>query len=71
MTNPKDELNEHLVNSKVKTAILFLTSDRIPNEENFDFVLELVKEYDLKEARNLLSDNYYEEMLEWSEFSEL
>jgi hypothetical protein len=25
----------------------------------------------LKEARNLLYDNYYEEMLEWSEFSEL
>jgi len=71
MTNPKGELNEHLVNSKVKTAILFLTSDRIPDEENFDFVLELVKEYDLKEARNLLYDNYYEEMLEWSEFSEL
>jgi len=71
MTNPKDELNEYLVNSKVKTAILFLTSDRIPDEENFDFVLELVKEYDLKEARSLLYDNYYEEMLEWSEFSEL
>jgi hypothetical protein len=62
-------MQQHIINSSVKRAIVFLTSDQIPNEENFDFVLDLVNTNDLKEARTLLYDNYYQEILEWVEYS--
>jgi hypothetical protein len=62
-------MQQHIINSSVKRAIIYLTSDQIPNEENFDFVLDLVNTNDLKEARALLYDNYYQEILEWVEYS--
>jgi hypothetical protein len=70
MSNPNKTLQQHLINSKVKTAILFLTSDRIPAEENFDFVLSALENCSLKEARTLLYENYYDEILDWSNMNE-
>lgn len=70
MTNPKKRLNQILIDSKVKTAILFLTSNRIPPEENFDFVLSALEGCSLKEARNLLYENYYNEILDWSNLND-
>ena len=59
-----------LIDSKVKTAILCLTSNQIPNEENFDFVLESMQEFeDAKECRQFLFDNFYEELLDWANFN--
>jgi hypothetical protein len=70
MSNSNKTLQQHLINSKVKTAILFLTSDRIPPEENFDFVLAALDNCSLKEARTLLYENYYDEILDWSNMNE-
>jgi len=70
MSNPNKTLQQHLINSKVKTAILFLTSNRIPEDENFDFVLSALNGCPIDEARHLLYENYYDEILEWSNMNE-
>lgn len=70
MTNPNKPLNQILIDSKVKTAILFLTSNRIPDDENFDFVLAALEGCSLKEARSLLYENYYDEILDWSNLND-
>ena len=62
-------MQQHLINSSVKKAIVYLTSDQMPNVENFDFVLDLVSTCELEEARALLYDNYYQEILEWVQYS--
>lgn len=69
MSKNNPELKQHLINSSVKTAILFLTSNRIPPEENFDFVLAAMENCDIKEARNLLYENYFDEILEWAQYN--
>lgn len=69
MSKNNTELKQHLINSSVKTAILFLTSNRIPPEENFDFVLAAMEICDIKEARNLLYENYFDEILEWAQYN--
>lgn len=59
-----------LEKSEVKTAILFLTSNQIPEDENFDFVNMVVESFDnIKDARQVLYENYYNEILEWSQMS--
>jgi hypothetical protein len=63
------QMQQHIINSNVKRAIVYLTSDQIPNEENFDFVLDLVNTCEMEEARTLLYDNYYQEILEWVQYS--
>lgn len=70
MSNQDKTLQKHLIDSKVKTAILFLTSDRIPEEENFDFVNLAMEQFPVDEARTLIYQNYYEEVLEWSDLNE-
>ena len=67
MSNNKSELKQHLINSSVKTAILYLTSYRIPQEENFDFVLAAMDSFEMKEARDVLYENYFDEILEWAQ----
>jgi hypothetical protein len=62
-------MQQHIINSSVKKAIVYLTSDQMPNEENFDFVLDLVNTCEMEEARILLYDNYYQEILEWMQYS--
>lgn len=69
MSKNNTELKQHLINSSVKTAILFLTSDRIPPEENFDFVISAMENCEISEARTLLYENYFEEILEWSQYN--
>jgi hypothetical protein len=60
-----------LEKSEVKTAILFLTSNQIPKDENFDFVNMVVESFDnIKDARQVLYENYYNEILEWSQMSD-
>lgn len=63
-------MKQQLINSSVKTAILFLTSNRIPHEENFDFVLAAMESFeDISEARSALYENYFEEILEWTQYN--
>jgi hypothetical protein len=70
MSKNNPELKQHLINSSVKTAILFLTSNRIPQEENFDFVLAAIESFeDITEARNVLYENYFDEILEWAQYN--
>jgi hypothetical protein len=71
MSNTNKAFQKNLIDSKVKTAILFLTSDRIPVEENFDFVLSALETCSIKEARSLLYENYYDEILDWLDMNEL
>ena len=64
--SPNKVSAKQLVDSSVKTAILFLTSDQIPEDENFDFVIAAMGAFDsIKEARRVLYENYYEEILDW------
>jgi hypothetical protein len=70
MSNTNKAFQKNLIDSKVKTAILFLTSDRIPVEENFDFVLSALENCSIKEARSLLYENYYDEILDWLDMNE-
>lgn len=65
----KSELKQNLINSNVKTAILYLTSNRIPQEENFDFVLAAMDSFEMAEARSVLYENYFDEILEWAEYN--
>jgi hypothetical protein len=58
-----------LVDSQVKSAILYLTSNQIPHDENFDFVLEAMSEFEPKECREFLFENFYDEILEWNSFN--
>ena len=70
MSINNSELKQHLINSGVKTAILFLTSNRIPPEENFDFVLAAMDAYaEVSEARSAIYENYYNEILEWANYN--
>jgi len=62
-------MQKHLINSSVKKAIVYLTSSQMPNVENFDFVLDLVNTCELEEARALLYDNYYQEILDWLQYN--
>jgi len=63
-------MQQHIINSSVKKAIVYLTSSQMPDVENFDFVLDLLKtSWDLEEARALIYDNYYQEILEWVQYS--
>jgi hypothetical protein len=62
-------MQQHLINSTVKKAIVYLTSSQMPDVENFDFVLDLVNTYELEEARALLYNNYYQEILQWVRYS--
>jgi len=63
---------ENLENSSVKIAILFLTSNQIPPEENFDFVNMIMESFDdIKDIRQVLYENYYNEILEWSQMSDM
>jgi len=62
-------MQQHLINSSVKKAIVYLTSNQMPNIENFDFVLDLVNTCELEEARTLLYDNYYQEILDWLQYN--
>ena len=63
---------ENLENSAVKIAILFLTSNQIPPEENFDFVNMIMESFDdIKDIRQVLYENYYNEILEWSQMSDM
>ena len=63
---------ENLENSAVKIAILFLTSNQIPAEENFDFVNMIMESFDdIKDIRQVLYENYYNEILEWSQMSDM
>jgi hypothetical protein len=70
--NKKSTIPEKmLVDSAVKQSILYLTSNQIPNDENFDFILEAMNEFDEREGRQFLFDNFYDEILEWSQFNAL
>jgi hypothetical protein len=70
--NKKSTIPEKmLVDSSVKSAILYLTSNQIPNDENFDFVLDVMNEFEEREGRQFLFENFYEEILEWSQFNAL
>lgn len=60
-----------LIDSSVKQAILFLTSNQIPDDENFPFVLDAISEFGNKGARSFLYESFYDEILEWSEFNAL
>jgi hypothetical protein len=61
-----------LLDSKVKTAALYLTSGQIPNEENFDFVVEAIETfYEPLECRRFLFDNFYDELLDWAQLNSL
>ena len=60
-----------LLDSKVKTAILCLTSQQMPNDENFDFVIDAIDAFGREESRQFLFENFYEELLEWASFNEL
>jgi hypothetical protein len=61
---------QNLADSKVKTAILFLTLRTIPDDENYDFVVRAVESFSINEARSLIYDNYYNEILEWSDMND-
>lgn len=61
-----------LLDSKVKTAVLYLTSGQIPNEENFDFIVEAMETFDeVLECRRFLFDGFYDELLEWANLNSL
>ena len=60
-----------LLDSKVKTAILCLTSQQMPNDENFDFVIDAIDAFGREESRQFLFENFYEELLDWASFNEL
>lgn len=62
-----------LLDSKVKSAILFLTSGQIPKDENFDFVIEAMEEFkdDQREYRQFLFEAFYDELLEWASLNSL
>ena len=64
--SPNKVSKEMLVNSEVKTAILFLTSSQIPDDENFEFVVAAMAAFqNIEETRRVLFENYYEEILDW------
>jgi hypothetical protein len=72
MPDPDKALkNKEIINSKVRTAILFLVSDIIPNDENFDFIVSILSKYSIEEAMKVIYDNYYDEILEWAELNEM
>jgi len=60
-----------LLDSKVKTAILCLTSQQMPNDENFDFVIDAIDAFGREESRQFLFENFYDELLDWASFNEL
>lgn len=61
-----------LLDSKVKTAILCLTSNQIPNDENFDFVVEAMETFDEPlECRRFLFGSFYDELLDWAQLNSL
>lgn len=69
---PSKVPTESLENSSVKIAILFLTSNQIPAEENFDFVNMIMESFDdIKDIRQVLYENYYNEILDWSQMSDM
>lgn len=69
MTNKLPE--KLLLDSKVKTAILCLTSEQIPKDENFEFVIDAIDAFGANECRAFLFENYYDELLEWADFNTL
>lgn len=69
MTNKLPE--KLLLDSKVKSAILCLTSNQIPNDENFEFVIDAIDAFGANESRAFLFENFYEELLEWANFNTL
>ena len=72
MSDPDKALkNKEIINSKVRAAILFLVSDIIPNDENFDFIVSILPKYSIEEAMKVIYDNYYDEILEWAELNEM
>jgi hypothetical protein len=72
MPDPDKALkNKEIINSKVRAAILFLVSDIIPNDENFDFIVSILSKYSIEEAMKVIYDNYYDEILEWAELNEM
>lgn len=60
-----------LLDSKVKTAILCLTSQQMPNDENFDFVIDAIDAFGQQDCRQFLFENFYDELLDWASFNEL
>lgn len=62
-------MQQHLINSSIKNAIAYLTSDQIPDEENFDFIVDLLNSCELEEVRAIIYNNYYQEILEWMQHS--
>lgn len=65
-------MKQILIDSKVKIGILALTNGQIPSDENFDFVLTAIDSgMTIEEVRQYLYENFYDEILEWSEFSGL
>lgn len=47
-----------------------LTNLQIPRDENFDFVLTALDSgMSIEEVRQYLYENFYDEILEWSEFA--
>lgn len=64
----RKESTKNVIDSNVKTAILFLTSKQMPEVENFDFVLTVMQAFeDIEEVRKVLYENYFEEILDWWE----
>lgn len=56
---------------KVKSAIAFLTSSNMPEDENFEFVTCAMQAFEnIEEARFIIYDNYYDDILEWCEMNE-
>lgn len=65
-------MKQILIDSKVKIGILALTNGQIPSDENFDFVLTAMDSgMTIEEVRQYLYENFYDDILEWSEFSGL
>jgi hypothetical protein len=63
-------MKQTLIDSKVKTGILALTNGQMPNDENFDFVLTAMDScMTIEEVRHYLYRHFYDDILEWSEFS--
>lgn len=63
-------MKQTLIDSKVKIGILALTNGQMPNDENFDFVLTAMDSgMTIEEVRHYLYENFYDDILEWSEFS--
>jgi len=63
-------MKQTLIDSKVKIGILALTNGQMPHDENFDFVLTAMDSgMTIEEVRHYLYENFYDDILEWSEFS--